>query len=367
MRTSLLGLVVMVAAVLAPLAAGADDTKITQKIVSKLQAHQKSGALKGFNVNVNVQDGEVWVKGEVSNESQKDLVLETTRRVPGVKIVVNNLTIDPSENAATPWSKFPRLFASKKEKSPAPEQQVSHRRKWSPQPSTPKPGIGDALRSAFTKVNPANRSEPHQTVQQRKAWAETLPSRPELAATQPGRPIRSKPAFDTPRVAPPESLNTPSYNAAAGAVSSMPSNVVQASQPNLPRQHLPQQPGYVVHRQAPVPFAMVRDVGHATAGMMAAPLAMAQAGPGGPVPAYIPGTGGGVAPARYDHPHMPQHAWPSYASYPNYGALTYPKQYSPTAWPYIGPFYPYPQVPLGWRKVTLEWDDGWWMLDFKDR
>jgi len=23
-------------------------------------------------------------------------------------------------------------------------------------------------------------------------------------------------------------------------------------------------------------------------------------------------------------------------------------------------------VPLGWRKVTLEWDDGWWMLDFKD-
>lgn len=26
----------------------------------------------------------------------------------------------------------------------------------------------------------------------------------------------------------------------------------------------------------------------------------------------------------------------------------------------------YPQVPLGWRKVTLEWDDGWWMLDFSD-
>ena len=42
------------------------------------------------------------------------------------------------------------------------------------------------------------------------------------------------------------------------------------------------------------------------------------------------------------------------------------QQYSPTAWPYIGPFYPYPQVPLGWRKVTLEWDDGWWFLDFKD-
>ena len=76
-------------------------------------------------------------------------------------------------------------------------------------------------------------------------------------------------------------------------------------------------------------------------------------------------TGGGVAPARYDQPNMPNYAWPSYSAYPNYASLTYPRQYSPTAWPYIGPFYPYPQVPLGWRKVTMEWDDGWWMLDFK--
>lgn len=88
---------------------------------------------------------------------------------------------------------------------------------------------------------------------------------------------------------------------------------------------------------------------------------------GSPIPAVVPGTSGGVAPASYDAPHMPNYAWPSYAAYPNYAALTYPKQYSPTAWPYIGPFYPYPQVPLGWRKVTLEWDDGWWMLDFDDR
>ena len=73
------------------------------------------------------------------------------------------------------------------------------------------------------------------------------------------------------------------------------------------------------------------------------------------------------APVRYDQPAMPDYAWPSYAAYPNYAAVTYPKQYSPTAWPYIGPFYPYPQVPLGWRKVSLEWDDGWWWLDFKDK
>ena len=80
---------------------------------------------------------------------------------------------------------------------------------------------------------------------------------------------------------------------------------------------------------------------------------------------YVPAGGmGGASGVSYDSPNMPGYAWPSYASHPNYSAVTYPKQYSPTAWPYIGPFYPYPQVPLGWRKVALEWDDGWWHLDF---
>jgi len=92
-------------------------------------------------------------------------------------------------------------------------------------------------------------------------------------------------------------------------------------------------------------------------------LAMA---PNQPIPAYMPSAHvGGVAPARYDQPNMPRYAWPSNAAYPNYAALQTPTQYSATAWPYIGPFYPYPQVPLGWRKVTMKWHDGWWMLDFK--
>jgi hypothetical protein len=73
-----------------------------------------------------------------------------------------------------------------------------------------------------------------------------------------------------------------------------------------------------------------------------------------------------VGAPRYDTPNLPNYAWPGYAAYPNYAAVTYPQQYSPSAWPYIGPFYPYPQVPLGWRKVSLEWDDGWWFLDFSD-
>ncbi len=126
---------------------------------------------------------------------------------------------------------------------------------------------------------------------------------------------------------------------------------------------------------APAQLIPVKAVNHQTPKAFApAQLAASQHGLSGatsspnitPIPAYIPGTGG-VHPAQHDQPQMPAYAWPSYAASPNYGAVTYPRQYSPTAWPYIGPFYPYPQVPLGWRKVSLRWKDGWWMLDFKDR
>lgn len=91
-----------------------------------------------------------------------------------------------------------------------------------------------------------------------------------------------------------------------------------------------------------------------------------QAPAGGPIPSY----GAMASPAShavYDMPNMPAHAWPAYASHPNYAQVTYPKEYSAAAWPYIGPFYPYPQVPLGWRKAQLEWDDGFWKLNFEPR
>jgi hypothetical protein len=91
------------------------------------------------------------------------------------------------------------------------------------------------------------------------------------------------------------------------------------------------------------------------------------AGPGGPMGAPIPATGPVPAGPVYDNPNIPEYAWPTYAQYPNYAAVTYPSQYSASAWPYIGPFYPYPQVPLNWRKVSLEWSDGHWDLKFDSR
>ncbi|MEO9590379.1 MAG: BON domain-containing protein, partial [Rhodopirellula bahusiensis] len=119
--------------------------------------------------------------------------------------------------------------------------------------------------------------------------------------------------------------------------------------------------GQMINGEMVVPGSMVTHGG----GMQAAPAPMAQAPVmGQPVP-MAPAAPVGAP--RYDSPNLPNYAWPGYAAYPNYAALTYPQQYSPSAFPYIGPFYPYPQVPLGWRKVSLEWDDGWWFLDFTDK
>ena len=42
--------------------------------------------------------------------------------------------------------------------------------------------------------------------------------------------------------------------------------------------------------------------------------------------------------------------------------VAYPQAYPYNAFPFIGPYYPFPKVPLGWRKVTLEWEDGHWYL-----
>ncbi len=81
--------------------------------------------------------------------------------------------------------------------------------------------------------------------------------------------------------------------------------------------------------------------------------------------AYSMPANGGAA-MRYDEPYMPRKAWPSYASYPNTAAVQYPLRHGAGCWPYIGPYYPYPQVPDAWRKVTLEWHDGYWHLDFDD-
>jgi hypothetical protein len=162
----------------------------------------------------------------------------------------------------------------------------------------------------------------------------------------------------------------------------------QVQQAAMPRQRpaappqmaaMPQQAAAMQPQMAAAPRAAVRPQTIRTANFQAgyegqepvqqpvAPQAMGPMnGPPSGIPGYAPAAGGATH-VVYNQPNFPNYSWPTYAQYPNYAAVNYPSQYSASAWPYIGPFYPYPQVPLGWRKAQLEWDDGYWNLNFRAR
>jgi hypothetical protein len=120
------------------------------------------------------------------------------------------------------------------------------------------------------------------------------------------------------------------------------------------------------HRGGYAAGTMVSDDTAGAGAAAGSPLANGASGgfvsDGGPLPEGPAGGAGGGAGAM---PGYPNYAWPSYAPYPNFSAVGYPTVYPWQAWPNIGPFYPYPEVPLDWRAVTLRWDDGLWWLDFK--
>jgi hypothetical protein len=91
--------------------------------------------------------------------------------------------------------------------------------------------------------------------------------------------------------------------------------------------------------------------------------APALTGPGAMPPPPIPiyAANPNVPNPALQPPPLPPYAWPTYAPYNNYSRVAYPTTYPPEAFPFIGPMHPFPRVPLGWRAVTLRWEDGhWW-------
>jgi len=101
--------------------------------------------------------------------------------------------------------------------------------------------------------------------------------------------------------------------------------------------------------------------------MAQAPMQMGQAPVQAPIVThpFTPGVepvaafyGPPVSPYVLNTPYMPPYAWPTYAPYNNFSRVASPTAYPYEAWPFIGPQYPFPKVPLGWRRVELEWLDG---------
>ncbi|MEM7315016.1 MAG: BON domain-containing protein [Planctomycetota bacterium] len=281
----------------------ADDAQIAKQLSTELRTAKSDGDLNGFHLGVKVEDGTVWIKGQVATEDQRTLALDRARRIDGVRLVVNDIKVNGNQVDGT------AAAAVASNVDPAVSPAVAMR---------PAP----VARQVMQSVMPAPIQQPIPT-----------PS-PVPVPVQAGRYAQQM-------------------------------SPVQAPQRPPMRTAMAQQPQYAGQRVA---MAQGRPVQYAQD--MGCQDCMAGGGIvdggviGTPVASYEGSVDGGIG---YEQPQMPGHAWPSYAAYPNYAGVTYPKQYSPMAWPDIGPFYPYPQVPMGWRKVSLEWDDGWWMLDFKSK
>ncbi len=286
-----------------PTLAMASNQEIAEQIAVNLR---ESGQLEGYKIGVKYQDGTAWLRGQVTSQHQMNAALRVAMQSEGVERVVNNLTV---ASPGKPAGSKQKLSMDNLLGGPLRQMQGA----TAPERRTSQPW-GNYERTAASQVTAT------------AARLQSVKSRTPKAS-----PVAS--SFD----------NTSAIPTLA---------IAQAESMEIP----------------PAPVAVESSPAGAEADMVPVgrPVPVAYTQGGAPAPQYVTPVGAGSAPACYDQPNLPNYAWPSYAAYPNYAALTYPKKYSPAAWPYIGPFYPYPQVPLGWRKVTLEWHDGWWNLDFDD-
>ena len=410
MRTKYLTAALAVAVSLLGTITYSQQIPMTEKIAAALK---QSGQLTDYRIGVKYEDGVVTLAGTVTSSEQLKTAVRLTEQMYGVKQVTHNLKIVESQSAHKPTPRQKKIARSiNADRSPTlkrPSQlsnmlsklkQPTHRlANYSPKQSQRNKKSLKLKQPASQLPAKSSRSTPPTVhVANSMLQAKRPPSPPEWKTTQPkpatNHPVRTAKAL--PHEGQLRSASYPTHPHFAADIAyakeqpayPMPAPMTRrGAYPANPRVPMPL--GYAQPQPAgnmPVPMARLARRGspqvplqpaglrhggaRPTNYMQAAPCmppnGASMHGPGmGPMPmANVPG--GGVRGASYDQSNMPGYAWPSYASYPNYAALTYPRQYSPTAWPYIGPFYPYPQVPLGWRKVALEWDDGWWFLDFND-
>jgi hypothetical protein len=177
-----------------------------------------------------------------------------------------------------------------------------------------------------------------------------------VQAIEPSPPTSAPPSFPAPSVVPGgPPMNSPMAAAPAFGGSMAAAPVPGAPVPGAPAPCAPTMGGTVPGGTVPggtVPGGTVPG-----GPMMGGPMMGAPGGPGEPMPiSQVP------PPSGYDlnPPKMPPYAWPTYAPYNNNSRVAYPELYPYQSWPFIGPIHPFPKVPLSWRAVKLEWQDGYW-------
>lgn len=333
------------------------DDRIGRELMERLQSAKEEGQLRGFGIGVHVLNGEVVLSGRVSSEEQHQMAIDIARYIPGVKRVVNALKI--GENSSTErLASAPGLMHSEMAPRAVEAMETGHQA----------PAELDAQSQQIARELIAR-------LEQQDAMGHLHGCDFDVRVEQSvvmlsgsvALPQQQQLLLDLAHRVPGVRQVSADLQVLAHPMGGIPISPASVQMPiAYSHGHMMNDPMTGID-QTPRPIGAARMAAYAGGAVLAAPMLAVNHMSGGGVPAHLPGGGHAAVPARYDHPNLPGYAWPSYAAYPNYAAVTYPKQYSPTAWPYIGPFYPYPQVPLGWRKVTLQWKDGWWQLNFNSK
>jgi osmotically-inducible protein OsmY len=395
MRRFFVGVALFTLAAVTPLAAWGGDREIAEQIYSKLKGQQSAGVLQGFTLDMDVTAGRVLLKGHVSSDAQRTAVLAAANSVDGVSEVVDQISVGNASPATSPAKPTPvkvdavgaeaikpatqsgAFSLSKALTEQAPSKSNGDNGQFvMPAGATESTVVssdkevkssvvrtlGDAQRSGVLRGFGLEVSSTDGDVllKGRAGSSETKQTIMDMVRRVPGVRNVIDDIVVVPAVAHPASAPQDS----AKQVRHLQPVEVQTVSGRIPyAQDGPIATAEPMQFQGQ-PYAHVASM--APQGAVMAPQGAMDGGYVGGGYSGMPVPQGYGAP-HYDSPNLPNYAWPGYAAYPNYAAVTYPQQYSPTAWPYIGPFYPYPQVPLGWRKVSLEWDDGWWFLDFTDK
>jgi hypothetical protein len=367
------------------------NQQAADKIASSLYTH-----FPAYDIFVKYRNGKLQLEGNVASEAMARNVVELARNIDGVVVnsVDNQLRIGrqgvrfieaPDNAAALPTRRTP--LPSRTAPVITPETLATLSEAARPETATPSPAItrnGNETAPIATPPTPtpapirinADEALLIASADRDENYPNALPS-PYMP-----RPNRNEPYYNynyennyenniaynnvnndrSPNYVNVQNTNRPAFRPAVSAP--LPLYAPPANAGNMP----PYAAAYAaapygnMPRNAP-PYYVANNQGQGGAPPTPTPYASIPA----PTYGYQPYNGATAPmPSAYNNPYLPPYAWPSYATYPNYAQVSYPRSYSVQAWPYIGPFYPYPQAPLGWRQVTLKYDHARWWLDFND-
>ena len=322
----------------------AEATPSNNQTAQAVAAALRSGKLTGKDIQIEVQNGQAVLKGQIKDAGQKAKATALVAAVPGVLAVKNEMT---TMAVAAPQTALPPMPEA------APQQPIVQTAAATPAPApAPKQTNQQVAQQIATQLSHAGLSKYDLEIRYSggKATLKGDVGSP-AEAVQAQRLCESVPAVQT--VANELTVGGRTAQDFLAARQQQIQQVQHLSAPPMPAgpQGMPPQgmPPQMAMGGQPmgVPGMGVQPAGHHAAGQaMGVPMQ------GSPV---------------YNNPNLPNYAWPTTAPYDNYAAVTYPSQYDASAFPYIGPFYPYPQVPMGWRSAQLDWDDGYWKLRFESK